>query len=230
VTQVDFYIVESDSEDARLKIVCRIADKANDASQHVFIHGCSDVEAKKLDELLWTLSQGSFIPHKIVRDGADAAPAGPGRRALGPHDQSCAGRAGILQPLPSRGGGRRRRRDETRAEPRPLPFLSRPRLHAQYASGVTRMAREPGESIPILTDVILSGTPTPPQIIERDALVAELQTKIAARTFALTDEVLRAAFAEMEASLYERISARLRRELPEIIDAALREHLGEDRA
>jgi hypothetical protein len=92
------------------------------------------------------------------------------------------------------------------------------------------MAREPGESIPILTDVILSGTPTPPQIIERDALVAELQTKIAARTFALTDEVLRAAFAEMEASLYERISARLRRELPEIIDAALREHLGEDRA
>jgi DNA polymerase-3 subunit chi len=77
VTQVDFYIVDSDSEDARLKIVCRIADKANDASQHVFINGCSDVEAKKLDELLWTLSQGSFIPHKIVRDGADGASAEP---------------------------------------------------------------------------------------------------------------------------------------------------------
>jgi len=92
------------------------------------------------------------------------------------------------------------------------------------------MAGEPGESIPILTDVILSASPTLPQVIERDALVAELQTKIAARTFALTDEVLREAFAEMEASLYERISAQLRRELPEIIDAALREHLGEDRA
>jgi hypothetical protein len=92
------------------------------------------------------------------------------------------------------------------------------------------MAGEPGESIPILTYVILSASPTPPQLIERDALVAELQTKIAARTFALTDEVLRQAFAEMEASLYERISAQLRRELPEIIDAALREHLGEDRA
>jgi hypothetical protein len=91
------------------------------------------------------------------------------------------------------------------------------------------MASEPGESIPILTDIILSAAPTLPQLIERDALVAELQTKIAARTFALTDEVLRAAFAEMEAGLYERISARLRRELPEIIDAALREHLGEDR-
>jgi len=92
------------------------------------------------------------------------------------------------------------------------------------------MAGEPGESIPILTDVILSTAPLLPPVVERDALVAELQTKIAARTFALTDEVLREAFAKMEAGLFERISAQLRRELPEIIDAALREHLGEDRA
>jgi len=77
VTQVDFYVVDSDLGDARLRIVCRIAEKANDANQHVFIYGCSDVEAKKLDELLWTLSQGSFIPHKIVREGAEAAPAEP---------------------------------------------------------------------------------------------------------------------------------------------------------
>ncbi len=38
MTQVDFYIVDSDSEDARLKIACRIVDKANDSDQHVFIH------------------------------------------------------------------------------------------------------------------------------------------------------------------------------------------------
>jgi hypothetical protein len=92
------------------------------------------------------------------------------------------------------------------------------------------MAGEPSENIPILTDVILSAGPTLPPLVERDALVAELQTKIAARTFALTDEVLREAFAQMEASLFERISAQLRRELPELIDATLREHLGEDRA
>ena len=93
-----------------------------------------------------------------------------------------------------------------------------------------RMARESQEGIPILTEVILSAAPTLPPFVERDALVAELQTKLAARTFALTDEVLREAFAEMEAGLFERISAQLRRELPEIIDAALREHLGEERA
>jgi hypothetical protein len=91
------------------------------------------------------------------------------------------------------------------------------------------MAPEPGESIPILTDVILSAGPTLPPLVERDALVAELQTALAARTYALTEEVLRAAFAEMEASLFERITAQLRRELPEIIDATLRERLGEER-
>jgi hypothetical protein len=91
------------------------------------------------------------------------------------------------------------------------------------------MEPEAGENIPILTDVILSAAPTLPPLVERDALVAELQTTLAARAYALTEEVLRTAFAELEASLYERITSRLRRELPEIIDATLREHLPEDR-
>jgi len=91
------------------------------------------------------------------------------------------------------------------------------------------MASEPSESIPILTDAILSAGPTLPPLVERDALVAELQTALAARAYALTEEVLRDAFAEMEANLLERITARLRRELPEIIDATLRERLGEER-
>jgi DNA polymerase-3 subunit chi len=77
VTQVDFYILASDSDDARLRLACRIVDKATDADQHVFVNATSDIEAQKLDELLWTFSQGSFIPHKIVRDGIDVAPVEP---------------------------------------------------------------------------------------------------------------------------------------------------------
>jgi len=92
------------------------------------------------------------------------------------------------------------------------------------------MAHEPGESIPILTEVILSTGPTLPPLGERETLVAELQTALAARTYTLTEEVLRAAFAELEATLFERITAQLRRELPEIIDATLRERLGEERS
>jgi DNA polymerase-3 subunit chi len=66
VTQVDFYILESDSEDARLRLACTLADKAMQQSQNVFINSDSDAQARKLDELLWTFSQGSFIPHRIV--------------------------------------------------------------------------------------------------------------------------------------------------------------------
>jgi hypothetical protein len=91
------------------------------------------------------------------------------------------------------------------------------------------MASEPGESIPILTEVILSAAPTLPPLVEREALVAELQTTLAARAYTLTEDVLRAAFAELEANLFARITSQLRRELPELIDATLREHLGEER-
>jgi DNA polymerase-3 subunit chi len=77
VTQVDFYIVESDTDDARLRLACRIVDKAAEADQHVYIHATSDIDAQKLDELLWTFSQGSFIPHRIVRGDADAVPLEP---------------------------------------------------------------------------------------------------------------------------------------------------------
>ena len=77
MTQVDFYILESDSDDARLRVACRIADKAMQQNQHVFINSTSDAQARQLDELLWTFSQGSFVPHRIVRHDTDAAPQEP---------------------------------------------------------------------------------------------------------------------------------------------------------
>jgi DNA polymerase-3 subunit chi len=67
VTQVDFYILDSDSDDARLRLACKIVDKATQLDHHVFINSTSDDEARQLDELLWTFSQGSFIPHRVVR-------------------------------------------------------------------------------------------------------------------------------------------------------------------
>ena len=67
MTQVDFYVLDSDSDDARLHLACRIVDKATQLDHHVFVHSTSDDEARQLDELLWTFSQGSFIPHRIVR-------------------------------------------------------------------------------------------------------------------------------------------------------------------
>ncbi|HEY7671466.1 MAG TPA: hypothetical protein VIC71_04550 [Gammaproteobacteria bacterium] len=100
------------------------------------------------------------------------------------------------------------------------------------------MAAPPNKKIPVLTDVIpaderdadparASAEPNEPDI---EAVIAELQTRLAAQTFALADELMQTAFADMEAKLREQISARLRRELPELIDSLLREHLArEDR-
>jgi DNA polymerase III subunit chi len=78
VTQVDFYILEADSDDARLMLACRIVDKATQGDHHVFVHSTSEDEARKLDELLWTFSQNSFIPHRVVRE----TPADPPREPV----------------------------------------------------------------------------------------------------------------------------------------------------
>ena len=103
------------------------------------------------------------------------------------------------------------------------------------------MAAEPNLQIPILTDAIGPDAAPVSQLRrradgdslgqppgERETLIAELQTQLAASTFALTDEVMRTAFAEMEASVFEQITGRLRRELPEMIDTLLRERLGQE--
>jgi len=92
--------------------------------------------------------------------------------------------------------------------------------------------------LPVLTDVVADqedaandGTGNALQALtnSRTALdedhLAELQTELASRSFALTDQLLHAAFQEMEASLFEQVSNRLRNELPDMIDQILREHI-----
>jgi hypothetical protein len=92
------------------------------------------------------------------------------------------------------------------------------------------MAATPNVQIPVLTDELNADgeSAAKADADEREALIAELQTQIAASTFALTDDIMRKTFAEMEASIFEQITGRLRRELPELVDALLRERLGDD--
>jgi DNA polymerase III subunit chi len=94
VTQVDFYILEADSDDARLRLACRIVDKATQLDHHVFIHSTSDDEARKLDELLWTFSQNSFIPHRIVREALNEPPLEP--VLIGINQQPAPGRWDVM--------------------------------------------------------------------------------------------------------------------------------------
>ncbi|MBN1237941.1 MAG: DNA polymerase III subunit chi [Gammaproteobacteria bacterium] len=77
MTSIDFYILRSTSDDARLELACRIAEKAMLREQHVFICPASQAEARRLDELLWTFSQGSFVPHRVVTSEEQEQPPEP---------------------------------------------------------------------------------------------------------------------------------------------------------
>lgn len=67
--KVDFYILDDVAADARLTLACRIAERAMRLDQQVLINTDSRAEAARLDDLLWTFSQGSFVPHKVAAAG-----------------------------------------------------------------------------------------------------------------------------------------------------------------
>ena len=64
--QVDFYIVRGTGPDAPLHTACRLAEKAFGVCRRVYILAGNPEEAQKLDDLLWTYRQESFIPHAVL--------------------------------------------------------------------------------------------------------------------------------------------------------------------
>ncbi len=71
MTQVDFYILATQSDDSWLRLACRITEKAIQRKLKVYLHSENAADATRLDGLLWTFSQGSFIPHRLVSSGSD---------------------------------------------------------------------------------------------------------------------------------------------------------------
>ena len=88
MTRIDFYILSSEANRARLTFACRIAEKAMLNQHNVLIHTAADHEANELDELLWTFSQSSFVPHRIFRDGEPALENEPVLIGAGAEPQS----------------------------------------------------------------------------------------------------------------------------------------------
>lgn len=63
MTRVDFYVLGSSTENARLSFACRLTEKVFNLGQRVFIHSPSASLSAQLDELLWTFKAGAFVPH-----------------------------------------------------------------------------------------------------------------------------------------------------------------------
>jgi len=66
MTKVDFYILEETQPQQRLRFACRLAEKAWQQGHHVYIHTADAAESQRMDELLWTFRDGSFVPHQVV--------------------------------------------------------------------------------------------------------------------------------------------------------------------
>ncbi len=73
--RVDFYVLEAASAGARLKLACRLAEKAYLMAQSALIWHTDARELAELDEMLWTFMDGSFVPHDTLVAGEDESQA-----------------------------------------------------------------------------------------------------------------------------------------------------------
>ena len=70
--RVDFYILDESSAAARLKLACRLAEKAYLAAQTALVWHTDAEELKAFDDLLWTFMDGSFVPHEMLTASASS--------------------------------------------------------------------------------------------------------------------------------------------------------------
>jgi DNA polymerase-3 subunit chi len=65
MTRIDFYLLNDPSPAARDLALCKLAHKAFALGHRVYVLTGDDQEAQRLDQLLWTFSAGSFVPHEL---------------------------------------------------------------------------------------------------------------------------------------------------------------------
>jgi len=73
--RVDFYVSEDSGVDVRLRLACRIAEKAYLARQKVVVLLDDADSLRRFDELLWTFGDGSFVPHDTVAGAGSSCDA-----------------------------------------------------------------------------------------------------------------------------------------------------------
>jgi len=72
--RVDFYVTKDTSPQFTLRTACRITEKAFSAGHRIHILMRSADDCEKLNTLLWTFRDRSFIPHEISSSQIDNCP------------------------------------------------------------------------------------------------------------------------------------------------------------
>lgn len=73
-SQVDFYILESDSRTQAQHFLCRLVEKIYRKKRHIYVKAQDKKQSEEIDQVLWTYREDSFIPHNLVGEGPEPAP------------------------------------------------------------------------------------------------------------------------------------------------------------
>ena len=72
--QIDFYILHSSGDAAVHGFACRLIEKIYKQGNRVFVLLDTLPDVQSFDQLLWTFSQGSFVPH-VTENATDVGEA-----------------------------------------------------------------------------------------------------------------------------------------------------------
>lgn len=67
--QIDFYLLDQQVKDGRLRASCRLCKKIHTLGHTAFVQTPDLEQAKTLDDMLWTFDQSSFVPHGLYDPG-----------------------------------------------------------------------------------------------------------------------------------------------------------------
>lgn len=71
MSRVDFYVLDGGQPES---FACRLAEKISLLGHKVSVLTGSDDSARRLDELMWTFRQDSFVPHVLADTATQADP------------------------------------------------------------------------------------------------------------------------------------------------------------
>lgn len=75
--RIDFYTLTETDRRARLVTACRLAEKAYEQGLRVAVRTGNAAETAEFDQLLWTFTDDSFVPHGVWPSEPEVANATP---------------------------------------------------------------------------------------------------------------------------------------------------------
>ncbi len=69
--RIDFYKLNSQNRTSINRFCCQLADKVVKMGNPVFVRTKDETETRLMDDIMWTFSDSSFLPHAIQGDTVD---------------------------------------------------------------------------------------------------------------------------------------------------------------